>query len=421
MNKSIAISNLLEYFNNDINLFISKVDINIEKYLNCLSAIEIKEIYKSTLSDSIPKTNKQSIQPYLPFDSKRPTTDIKERINEMTKEYKINKRQRNLMILGQLYKDDIINDIKIIQPLSLRDNTLIYIGEKNNKKLILKVQPSNNPKYNFKLKNFSYQVTTERHFYSQIKKYNLDTIPTFYFYGCVKPLNPQTDIERYILVTELLGDNLTILKHKPVPFIINSVLLALKTIQSLHSCGIESTPKQSFVHKDVKHENFVFTDDTMTNVKVIDFGLTESLYDTKNNRKISKDNYAKAGEGTPLYMSTMQHKLSIHDYMDDLQAFAWMLLDLLGNQPISSGMPWYNKSTNNEKLEMKLEFIERCKDPIYVNKLANGTLTTHNIAIIGELANYTIKTDLKNKDNLYYTIYNIQHYKDIETIIKKLR
>ena len=67
------------------------------------------------------------------------------------------------------------------------------------------------------------------------------------------------------------------------------------------------------------------------------------------------------------------------------------------------------------------EFIERCKDPIYTHRLANGTLTVHNIATIGELASYTIKTDLKNKDNLYYTEYNKQHYKNIETIIKKLR
>ena len=53
----------------------------------------------------------------------------------MTKELRIIKRQRNLMILGQLFKDDIIKDIKIIQPLSLRDDTLIYIGKQGNKKV----------------------------------------------------------------------------------------------------------------------------------------------------------------------------------------------------------------------------------------------------------------------------------------------
>jgi hypothetical protein len=38
-------------------------------------------------------------------------------------------------------------------------------------------------------------------------------------------------------------------------------------------------------------------------------------------------------------MSIMQHEKSIYDYMDDLQAFAWMLLDLLGDRPVSEGLP----------------------------------------------------------------------------------
>ena len=448
MKKAQVIEHLIQYFKNDISLFISKVDLNIERYLNCLTSVEVNAIYKSTTNTSVAKTNSpkttvaktnspktdvsfplknevimnSNIQPYLPFNSGRPTQDIKERIIQMRKERKIDKRQRNLMILGQLYKNDVINNVKIIRELSLRDDTLIYIGTTIDTKqpVIVKVQPRNKQEYNFKLPNYSYQLSTEASFFNQIKKYNLTTIPAFHFYGNVEPLNSE-DIERYILIIELLGNNLTILKNKPIPKIINGVLLAIDTIQSLHSCGMKSTPKHSFVHKDVKHENFVFTDDTLTSVKVIDFGLVESLYDSKNRRKTYKSSYAKKGEGTPLYMSTMQHNLSIHDYMDDLQAFAWMLLDLLGNQPLSTGMPWYNATTNDEKLEMKLEFIARCKDPIYTQRLANGTLTVHNIAIIGELANYTIKTDLKNDDNMYYTEYNEQYYIDIKNIIKKLQ
>lgn len=467
MTKATDIAHLLEYFNNDINFFISKVDLNIAKYLNCLSATEVKEIYRltlntpntlnpntlnpntinpNTLNPNTPNTpnlntpntlvpsappfqttaqTTTTIQPYLPFDSKRPTENINERISKMIKERKINRRQQNLMILGQLYKDDVINNIKIIKPLSLRDDTLIYIGKQGNKKVIVKIQPRNKKEYNFRLPNYSYQLATEANFFNSIKKYNLTTIPTFYFYGNVAPLDPTIDIERYMLVMELLGSNLTILKNKPVATIVNGVLLALKTIQSLHSCGITSTPKESFIHKDVKHENFVFTDDTMTTVKVIDFGLAESLYDRNNKRKIAKEYYTKPGDGTPLYMSTMQHKISIHDYMDDFQAFAWMLLDLLGDQPIATGMPWYNATTNEQRLAMKLEFIAKCKNSKYAKTLANGTLTPYNIAVIGELATYTINrtqysTDLKNDDNIYYTEYNEQYYKDIETIIKKL-
>ena len=473
MKKAQVIEHLIKYFKNDINLFVSKVNLNIEKYLNCLTSVEVNAIYKSITNTSVAKTNSpktavkttavkttapkttavkttapkttaakttnspatdasfplkndvimnSNIQPYLPFDSSRPTQDIKERINQMRKERKPDKRQRNLMILGQLFKNDVINNVKIIRELSLRDDTLIYIGTTMDTKqpVIVKVQPRNKQEYNFKLPNYSYQLSPEATFFNEIKKYNLTTIPSFYFYGNVGPLNSE-DIERYILIIELLGNNLTILKNKPVPTIIDGVLLALDAIQSLHSCGMKSTPKQSFVHKDVKHENFVFTDNTLTSVKVIDFGLAEALYDRNNKRKTYKSSYSKKGDGTPLYMSTMQHNLSIHDYMDDLQAFAWMLLDLLGNQPLSTGMPWYSATTNEQRLEMKLEFIARCRDPIYVSRLVNGTLTGCNIAIIGELANYTIKTDLKNDNNIYYTEYNEQHYIDIKNIIKKLQ
>ena len=124
MTKATDIAHLLEYFNNDVNFFISKVDINIAKYLNCLSATEVKEIYRSTLNTPNnpntlnpsappfqttaqtttiqPQSTTTAIQPYLPFDSKRPTEDINERISKMIKERKTDRRQQNLMILGQL-------------------------------------------------------------------------------------------------------------------------------------------------------------------------------------------------------------------------------------------------------------------------------------------------------------------------------
>ena len=119
---------------------------------------------------------------------------------------------------GVTVENDVINNVKIIRELSLRDDTLIYIGTTMDTKqpVIVKVQPRNKQEYNFKLPNYSYQLSPEATFFNEIKKYNLTTIPTFYFYGNVGPLNSE-DIERYILIIELLGNNLTILKNKPPP------------------------------------------------------------------------------------------------------------------------------------------------------------------------------------------------------------
>jgi hypothetical protein len=124
----------------------------------------------------------------------------------------------------------------------------------------------------------------------------------------------------------------------------------------------------------------------------------------------------------------MKHKKSIDDYMDDLQSFVWSILDVLGDKEISTGMPWYGNN-NDEIYNKKMEFIEKCKDPEYVTGIANGTLTPNNIAIIGELAGYTIgradkpnsyPTDLKTAGGLYYSEFNEKYYSDMSALIKML-
>jgi hypothetical protein len=144
-----------------------------------------------------------------------------------------------------------------------------------------------------------------------------------------------------------------------------------------------------------------------------------------------------ASDGTPLYMSSMQHITSIIDYMDDFQAIAWMILDLLGDKPISVGMPWGIisdvKNANKEIYDKKIEFMKKCNDYNYAKSIENGTLSLHNISVIGELANYTLEradkiskyeTDLKITNGPwdgYYSNYNEKYYTDIEKIINKLK
>ena len=454
----------LKYFLNKI----SSVDINYKNYLKCLSSTNINSIYNNVKKDISPNTSKQSPKQstppntpsqsskqstpakttqstydvdFLPFTTKRLPQDLNTEI-ERIKSYRRNaKKQQGLMQLAQLFQNDIITlrsnhynyilQIQIINYLSLRDDTLLYIGKVLNspdpqysnipdlkdKNVVVKVQPRSPAGLK---STIAFQITTEQSTMIILQRDCKDIlIPQSYAYGLVEPLI-KGDIERYILVSELLGRDLSkSLKQTSVANIKKNIILALKAVQKMHKCN--------YIHLDIKHENIVFSDSTEKEIKVIDFGLAENIYNRNNERNIVP---RKPNEGSPLYMATMQHYVSVKDFMDDLQAFAWMLLDLLGDKPIIEGMPWYGLDIK-KIYEAKSYFIANYKnhnDP-FISSMFNGTLNKNNINVIGEIAEYTINradkstkynTDLKTSTGLYFTEYNEQYYTDIEHIINKL-
>ena len=478
-NKTEYISVLNTHFSSkDLKYFLNKistVDINYKNYLKCLSSTNINSIYNTVKKDISPNTSKQSPNTskqspntpsqspntpsqspntskpakttttdsvdFLPFTTKRLPQDLNAEI-ERIKSYRRNaKKQQGLMQLAQLFQNDIITirsnhynyilQIQIINYLSLRDDTLLYIGKVLNspdaqysnipdlkdKNVVVKVQPRSPAGFK---SNIAFQITTEQSTMMVLQRDCKDIlIPQSYSYGLIEPLI-RGDIERYILVSELLGKDLSkSLKQTSVANIKKNIILALKAVQKMHKCN--------YIHLDIKHENIVFSDYTEKEIKVIDFGLAESIYNRNNERNIVP---RKPGEGSPLYMSTMQHNVSVKDFMDDLQAFAWMLLDLLGDKPIIEGMPWYGLDIK-KIYEAKSYFIANYKnhnDP-FISSMFNGTLNKNNINVIGEIAEYTINradkstkynTDLKTSTGLYFTEYNEQYYTDIASIINKL-
>ena len=478
-NKTEYVSVLNTHFSSkDLKYFLNKistVDINYKNYLKCLSSTNINSIYNTVKKDITPNTSKQSpntskqspntpSQPpntpsqspntskpakttttdsvdFLPFTTKRLPQDLNAEI-ERIKSYRRNaKKQQGLMQLAQLFQNDIITirsnhynyilQIQIINYLSLRDDTLLYIGKVLNspdaqysnipnlkdKNVVVKVQPRSPAGFK---SNIAFQITTEQSTMMILQRDCKDIlIPQSYSYGLIEPLI-RGDIERYILVSELLGKDLSkSLKQTSVANIKKNIILALKAVQKMHKCN--------YIHLDIKHENIVFSDSTEKEIKVIDFGLAESIYNRNNERNIVP---RKPGEGSPLYMATMQHYVSVKDFMDDLQAFAWMLLDLLGDKPIIEGMPWYGLDIK-KIYEAKSYFIANYKnhnDP-FISSMFNGTLNKNNINVIGEIAEYTINradkstkynTDLKTSTGLYFTEYNEQYYTDIASIINKL-
>ncbi len=371
---------------------------------------------------------------YLPFNTKRnlKSPESFDQKVEKIKSIRVNANKlKAIMQITQLFENDIIKmekgdnfNIQIINYLSLRNTTLLYIGKVLTGKLkdqnvVVKVQPRIPSPLKSKLP-FGYQVTTEYTKMNELQNYcNTLPIPKIYHYGLISPIC-NGDIERYTLVSELLGIDLAKgLKFKSVNKIKIDIISCIKAFQIMHKCG--------HLHLDIKHENIVYSDATEKTIKIIDFGTSESVNNIHNERKFDP---RTPNEGTLLYMATMQHNVSIKDYMDDLQAFAWMLLDLLGDKPIGYGIPWCGNKKPDEVKNAKLHFIENCKNDSYTNDIQNGTLTKHNISIIGELANYTIerankkdkyKTDKITSKGLYYCDYNDQYYIDIINIINKLK
>jgi hypothetical protein len=406
------------------------------------------------------KASKKVEPLFLPFDTKREPAIYADVVKKLNTEYKRSNKLKleAIMRLVQLFYGDKITmpahsfvnkttdkpdykpmEIVIIDKLSLRDNTLLYVGNvlegpQKGTNVVVKVQPRIPESVNLPI---SIQVTTELHIMSALhSKCNSILAPKAYAYCKLDPL-VKGDLERYVLVSEYLGKDLSrSLKNTSIDNIKQKVILAVKAIQLMHKCNDKTDNRNSYLHLDIKHENIAFTDDKETVVKIIDFGTAEDIYDIKGNRKLIP---RTPGDGSPLYMSIMQHEVSIMDYMDDLQAFAWMLLDLLGGRAIHIGMPWYSAGGDNNAIkQQKLQYIKQCKIDAYTEKYVNGTLTKHNMAIIGDLADYTMEryykddkydTDLitpktkKNKksEGLCYSEYNDKYYTDIIQIIEKLQ
>jgi hypothetical protein len=327
--------------------------------------------------------------------------------------------------------------IKILQELSVREDTILYIGEVlktdsiKDKRVIIKIQPRYNKellesiigeKISIKTNlHLPYQVTTESYIMNKLRTHCPNAIVSqMYFYGSIKIPD---QIERYILISTELYRDLTILKGQHIDIIKKSILLAINALKKFHECGL--------LHMDIKHENMMFSTSDMNEVKLIDFGSTEEILNRHGNRKL--DEPVKGIEGTPMYMSIGQHEKNIKDYMDDIQAFAWMLLDLLSDRLIMQGMYWFGFNYQ-EICDKKKEFIYNAINGFpnkqYNDLFIGGNLTEHNLKVIGELAVYSYKrADMANKYssdkyqskyNYYYSDFNDNYYKDIAKIINKL-
>lgn len=430
------IKTLSKHFSkHDYNYFLSKISNNIEgdikykNYLKCMSTKNINSIYDIINKKYMDKYIDDQLN--LPFNSERKPRDLNYITNVILERNRnnIDKIIEYVSKLNKLYKGEILNvgDMKIEIVGRLNDdsnpNILSYLyygkilnGSVNGKvEVVIKSQPIFPDNIKEFKKYYDYQIPDEINIMNKIKNYCYDSITAkIYGYDELKPLK-EGDINRYVLITEKLGSDLNkinINNNHSVVFIKNLCIKILKAIQTIHSCSLNEGI--SFVHLDIKPQNIVFTDETETSIKLIDFGFTVNIL--KNNKR---DLSILNNGGTEAYMSISQHEDNLIDYMDDFQAIAWILLEFLN----------FNFNTVNDFYIFKNAFVNNYKNEKFINRIIRGNLTNNNINVIGKLCDYTIKrADKKDRyhtdkkiNGMYYCDYNVEYYKDFENILNMLQ
>jgi hypothetical protein len=387
----------------------------------------------------IPKPSLEHLSFYT---QRKPNKNYEENLNYIIKKYNRKKSSiiQYIIKLSQLFLNDIIvlNDINnkpikviIVSELYKSVESLLYVGKiiegnMTGEDVVVKIQPRLPDillKTNIKI---FYQIMTE---YYIMKLLNINcanaVVSKVYAYGSIGGL-AEGDIGRYVLVTKLLGNDLLQLQGiKDISKIRRIFILILRALQSMHNCNLQKNI--SIVHLDIKPHNIVFADNNMDEIKIIDFGLSINILNV-NGERIMK--VQKGYAGTLLYLPTMFNKKYIIDYMNDLQSFAWVLLDLLCDNNILTKGFKEKDSIENTIYNNKIQFINNYRNIEYIKTIESGNLTANNIAVVGEIVEYTIDrankpnrypTDKKMENGIFYCDYNDAYYNDIEMILNKLR
>ena len=394
---------------------------------------------KSIKIAEIPKPSLEHLSFYT---QRKPNKNYEENLNYIIKKYNRKKSSiiQYIIKLSQLFLNDIIvlNDINnkpikviIVSELYKSVESLLYVGKiiegnMTGEDVVIKIQPRLPDillKMNIKI---FYQIMTE---YYIMKLLNINcanaVVSKVYAYGSIGGL-AEGDIGRYVLVTKLLGNDLLQLKGiRDISKIRRIFILILRALQSMHNCNLQKNI--SIVHLDIKPHNIVFADNNMDEIKIIDFGLSINILNV-NGERIMK--VQKGYAGTLLYLPTMFNKKYIIDYMNDIQSFAWVLLDLLCDNNILTKGFKEKDSIENTIYNNKIQFINNYRNIEYIKTIESGNLTANNIAVVGEIVEYTIDrankpnrypTDKKMENGIFYCDYNDAYYNDIEMILNKLR
>lgn len=164
-------------------------------------------------------------------------------------------------------------------------------------------------------------------------------IPNIYWFGVEGDFN--------VMVIDLLGPSLEDLMN------LCNRRFTLKTVLMLAEqmiTRVEYIHAKNFLHRDIKPDNFLIgLSRKMTQVYVIDFGLTKKYRDSKTQQHIPYRE-GKSLTGTARYTSINTHLGIEQSRRDDLEGLGYVFLYFLrGNLPWQ-GLPAQNKKEKYEKI-----------------------------------------------------------------------
>ena len=179
-------------------------------------------------------------------------------------------------------------------------------------------------------------------------------VPEIHWYGTEGVFNA--------MVLDLLGPSLEDLfnycNHK---FSLKTTLMIIDQI----ICRIEYVHSKSFIHRDIKPDNFLIgTGKRCTIVYIIDFGLSKKYRDLTTGMHIGNST-GKSLTGTARYASVNAHKGNEQSRRDDLEAVGYVMLYFL-----NGSLPWQgiNAKTRDEKYRL----IKNKKTNANLDELCKG-------------------------------------------------
>ncbi|EQC41622.1 CK1/TTBK protein kinase [Saprolegnia diclina VS20] len=156
--------------------------------------------------------------------------------------------------------------------------------------------------------------------------------------------------DNFILIMELLGDNMSKLRGAPdaahgVPLskAVAAGIQMLDCLESFHNAG--------FLHRDIKASNFALSNGAAASKKyfVIDFGLSKQHL-TPDGDVIAAREKAEF-RGTSMYASLRAHRREELGRRDDLISWFYLVLDLIRGE-----LPWaYDAQKKNREVVVELK------------------------------------------------------------------
>ena len=191
----------------------------------------------------------------------------------------------------------------------------------------------------------------ESHYLSTLKGYGFPQIKSFGISG-----------KFYVLIEELLGDNLHQIKKKIKSFTIKDILMI--AIQIMYR--IEFMHSKYIIHRDIKPDNFTVGYKNQSIIYIIDFGISKKYRSSRTGKHL-KFSFTGKMFGTVRYVSYNGCRGIEQSRRDDLESIGYMLISLFKGK-----LPWQGLGFKEKGLKQKYLQMLYLKKNITPEQLCSG-------------------------------------------------